>query len=107
MDNSYSDAALSLLKADLGFFETKIPSVLEDYLGDLLRYSQKTLREECGIKLTPDDIYDDQLLAMHAAWLYRNRATGAGKSPMLIDAIRNRQVRNAMQPAPAAGEGSA
>ena len=39
-----------------------------------------------------DDLY---LLAMYAAWLYRNRVTGAAKSEMLRGAMRNRQVNGA------------
>ena len=39
---------------------------------------------------------DDQLLAVYADYLYRKRATGVPKPDMLKDAIRNRQVRNAL-----------
>lgn len=91
----YSATAFALLKSDLGFFDSKIPPALESHLIDLLRFAQRALLEECHIVLVPDDIYDDQLQAMYAAWLYRNKATGAGKTQALKDAIRNRQVRNA------------
>ena len=34
--NHYSDTAVALLKADLGFFGTQIPADLENYLLSLL-----------------------------------------------------------------------
>ena len=99
MDNANetkcSALALSLLKADLGYFDSKIPDAIEANLNDLLCIAQRALKEECRIELADDDVYDAQLQSMYAAWLYRNKATGAGKPPMLKDAIRNRQVRNA------------
>ena len=88
---------LSLLKASLGYFDSELPPALEKYLNDLLNYADKRLWEECGIELIPGDIADDQLKAMYADWIYRNRATGAGKTEMLKDAIRNRQVGTALR----------
>lgn len=88
---------LSLLKASLGYFDSELPPALEKYLKDLLNYADQRLREDCGIELIPGDISDDQLKAMYADWIYRNRATGAGKTEMLKDAIRNRQVGSALR----------
>jgi hypothetical protein len=87
-----SGVALQLLKSDLGFFGSDLDESVTTYLTDLLYYSQRALLEQNGIVLKQDDIYDDQLCAMYAAWVYRNRATGAGKTQMLKDEIKARQL---------------
>ena len=91
-----SGVALQLLKADLGFFGSDLDPDITAYLKDLLCYAQRALLEQNGITLKQDDTYDDQLCAMYAAWVYRNRATGAGKTQMLKDEIKARQVGSAL-----------
>lgn len=91
----YSDLALGFLKADLGYFDSVIPGAIESNLIDLLCVAGQNLLEECHIPLDPNNVCDAQLQSMYAAWLYRSRASGASKPPMLKDAIRNRQMRNA------------
>ena len=93
---TYSATALALLKADLGYYDATIPPAVEAELVDNLNFAYQALLNECDIVLNPGNIYDDRLQAMYAAWLYRNKATGAGKNDMLKDAIRNRQVHNVM-----------
>ena len=93
---THSVVALTLLKSSLGYFDSNLEPAVESYLQDLLVYARKALQEECKIMLIPGDLYDDQLLAMYADYLYRKRATGVPKPDMLKDAIRNRQVRNAL-----------
>lgn len=91
----YSDTAIALLKANLGYYGT-IPQEVEDYLTSLLKYVYKRLAQTAAIHLNPGDLYDDQLQVMYAAWLYRKGGEGAEKPPMLKDAIRDYQVAKAM-----------
>lgn len=99
----YSPAALSILKASLGFFGTAVDPAVEEHLKNCLNAASRELEEECGIVLFPGDIYDDNLQATYALWIYSKRRSGEGKSLMLSRAIRNRQVCNALT---AAGEGA-
>lgn len=92
---TYSNTALELLKANLGYYGN-IPHEVETYLLSLLEYVFHRLAETAQIHLTPGDLYDDQLQVMYAAWLYRNGGTGAGKPPMLKEAIKDYQVGKAM-----------
>ena len=86
-----ADFTHSLLRANLGFFDSTLPEALDAYLASLLKTAEQEL-QHCGIQINPEDQSDAQLLVMYAAWLYRKRATGEGKPPMLTSAIRNRQV---------------
>lgn len=90
-------AALSLLRANLGYFDSIIPTALEEYLISLLSVSEEALREDCQINLDPDSLYDTNLIVMYAAWLYRKAVTGEGKPLMLSSAIRNRQTGRALE----------
>jgi hypothetical protein len=95
---AYSDTAVALLKANLGYYG-EIPEEVEQYLTQLLTYSAKRLAQTAGIHLAPGDLYDDQLQVMYAAWLYRKGGEGAEKPPMLKEAIRDYQVGKAMSEA--------
>ena len=92
---NYSEAALGLLKANLGYYDA-VPAQVESYLKHLLNYAAVRLEKTADILLTPGDLYDDQLQAMYAAWMYRKGAEGAEKSPMLKEAIRDYQVSKAL-----------
>lgn len=94
LSTNYSEAALGLLKANLGYYG-EIPVEVEGYLCSLLDYAAVRLRNTAGIKLTPGDLYDDQLQVMYAAWLYRKGGEGSEKPPMLKEAIRDYQVSKA------------
>ena len=96
VNHNYSDTAVALLKADLGFFSTAIPADLETYLLSLLEKSFVDFRDIMGIYLQPGKLSDDFDQAAYAAWLYRNRATGADKTEMLKSIKRNRQVSQAL-----------
>ena len=91
----YSDTAVALLKADLGFFGTKIPADLETYLLSLLEKAFADF-DRMEIRLRPGTLDDDFDQAAYAAWLYRNRATGADKTEVLKSIKRNRQVSQAL-----------
>ena len=93
---TYSDAAVALLKADLGFFGSAIPADLETYLLSLLDKAFADFRDIMGITLMPGKLSDDFDQATYAAWLYRNRATGNDKTAMLKSIVRNRQVCQAL-----------
>lgn len=88
--------ALAFLKADLGFFDANIPSILEQHLQGLIFTAQERIRENYKIVLKRGNANDDQLVAMYAAWLYRNRITGEGMKPMLTQELRDRQVNQAL-----------
>lgn len=92
----YSDTALALLKANLGYYGSDIPQEVETYLTQLLSYAYRRLAETAQIYLTPGDLYDDQLQVMYAAWMYRKGGDGAEKPPMLKEAIRDYQTGKAM-----------
>lgn len=92
----YSDLALSILKASLGFFGTTPDPAVEQWLTACLSAADRELRVECGIQLTHGDVYDDNLQAMYALWIYSKRRSGEGKPQMLVRAIRNRQVCKAL-----------
>lgn len=91
----YSDTALALLKANLGYYGSDIPQEVETYLTQLLSYAHRRLSETAQIYLTPGDLYDDQLQVMYAAWMYRKGGDGAEKPPMLKEAIRDYQLSKA------------
>ena len=91
----YSDTAVALLKADLGFFGTQIPADLETYLLSLLEKAFADFAR-MEIHLKPESLDDAFDQAAYAAWLYRNRATGADKTEMLKSIKRNRQVSQAL-----------
>ena len=94
--NKYSEPALALLKANLGFFSTEVPPDLDAYLKHLLNYAHDRLDQTAGICLTPGNLYDDLLQVMYTAWIYRKGGDGAEKPPMLQKAIRDYQVGKAM-----------
>lgn len=85
--------ALSLLKGDLGFFGTDIDEDVDEYLNQKVESAKSELSTICRLNLDENDVWDADLIAMYAAWLYRKRDSGEGKPPMLQSAIRNRQVR--------------
>ena len=100
---NYSEAALALLKANLGYFGTAIPEDLLSYLRELLNYAFDDFAE-LNIHLQPGTLKDDMDQMVHAAWMYRKGVNGEGKTEMLKSIIRNRQVNNVIS---ADEEGSA
>lgn len=92
----HTDAALALLRANLGFYGSSIPEELATYLGQLLDYAYDDFCA-MGISLYLGELADDMDQMTYAAWLYRNGPTGAGKTQQLRDIIRNRQVRQALE----------
>lgn len=91
---NFSDAALALLKANLGFYDSAIPSALLCYLTYLLAYALDSFAG-MGIVLTPGVLEDDMDQMTYAAYLYRHGVAGAGKTEMLRQIIRDRKVRAA------------
>lgn len=89
----HSEAALALLKANLGYFGTKIPDDLLSYLRGLLNYAFDDFAK-MNIHLHPGTLTDDMDQMVHAAWMYRKGVNGEGKTEMLKAIIRNRQVDN-------------
>lgn len=92
----HTDAALALLRANLGFFGSSVPEELTAYLEQLLDYAYDDFYA-MGISLYLGELSDDMDQMTYAAWLYRNGPTGAGKTQQLRDIIRNRQVRLALE----------
>lgn len=91
----HSPVAMDLLKANLGYYSTEIPSDLKSYLESLLDYAFDEFRE-MKIELSPGILQDDMDQMVFAAWMYRKGTSGEGKTQMLRCIIRNRQVRNAL-----------
>ena len=93
-NKKYSQAALALLKANLGYFGTEIPADLLQYLQQLLEYAYEDF-SRMGIHIQPGTLKDDMDQVTHAAWMYRSGVNGNGKTEMLKAIIRNRQVQSA------------
>lgn len=93
---NYSDAAVAMLRANLGFFGSQIPIDLETHLLSLL---EKAFADFAAmdIHLHPGTLTDDFDQSTYAAWLYRNAAIGADKTEMLKSIKRNRQVNQALK----------
>jgi hypothetical protein len=89
-------AAMALLKAGVGFFDSKIPEAMETYLESLLCAADARLARR-KIYICVGEIDDDMLLAMYAEWLYRKKASGARMPDMLREEIKSRQVDNAIK----------
>ena len=87
----FSDAALALLKANLGYYDSTIPADLLKYL---ITYALGSFAG-MGIVLSPGVLEDDMDQMTYAAYLYRHGVTGAGKTEMLRQIIRDRKVRAA------------
>lgn len=92
---NYSEAALALLKANLGYYGTEIPPDLRTYLTQLLEYAFHDFAR-MGIDLNPGTLTDDMDQVTHAVWMYRKGVNGEGKTEMLKSIIRNRQVNKAI-----------
>ena len=75
---------LTALKTDLGIRAT----VYDDRLTDRLTEAQTELTAQ-GIVLE-DTVADRELVVMYAAWLWRDRVTGAPMPRMLVTARNNR-----------------
>lgn len=95
-NKKYSDAGMALLKANLGYYSTEIPTELLTYLQSLMEYAFNEFAE-MKIQLVPGTMNDDMDQMVYAAWMYRKGANGEGKTEMLKSIIRNRQVRNALE----------
>lgn len=91
----YSETAVVLLKANLGYYSGNIPADVETYLLFLLGKAFADFGE-MDIHLQPGTLSDDFDQSTYAAWMYRNGPTGAGKTELLKSIIRNRQVNQAL-----------
>lgn len=89
-----SDAALALLRANVGYPDAaSVPAALADVLANDLDAAVLRLKRS-GITVDPDteDPDDRNLLVMYAAWLFNKRKTGEGMPLMLSREIHNRQT---------------
>ena len=77
---------LTMLKTDLGISSTGY----DDRLKQILRSSEKAIKKEGVSTLDNTDLDDCQLIVMYAAWIWRNRDTGAGMPRMLRWSLNNR-----------------
>ena len=91
----YSESAVTLLRANLGYYGSSIPDDLLAYLKNLLTVASRNLAR-AGIQLVPGQLYDDQLQVMYAAWLYRKASEGSAMPLMLVQEIRDRQGEQAL-----------
>ena len=77
---------LTMLKTDLGISSTGY----DDRLKQILRSSEKAIKKEGVSSLDNTDLDDCQLIVMYAAWIWRQRDTGAGMPRMLRWSLNNR-----------------
>lgn len=87
-------AALGVMEADVGLLNPTV--AVEDYMLGCLAMAERAL-DKAGITLDAECPADIQLLAMYAAWLYRNRVKGDAKPEMLRSEMRNRQISGAVE----------
>ena len=87
-----SEAALNLLKADLGFLSP--PDEIEGLMVMRIDAAERELKRD-GIEIDEKDVDDLLLLVMYASYLYRKRDSGERKPRMLRDAINDRKVEKA------------
>ena len=76
---------LAMLKVDLGISV----EAYDDRLTQYIESAKKSIIRE-GATLSDDDIEDNQLVIMYAAWMWRKRDTGEGMPRMLRYALNNR-----------------
>lgn len=77
---------LTMLKTDLGISSAGY----DDRLKQILKSSEKAIRKEGVSTLDNTDLDDCQLIVMYAAWIWRQRDTGAGMPRMLRWSLNNR-----------------
>lgn len=77
---------LTMLKTDLGISSTGY----DDRLKQILKSSEKAIKKEGVSTLDNTDLDDCQLIVMYAAWIWRNRDSGAGMPRMLRWSLNNR-----------------
>lgn len=80
-----NEAKLQMLKIDLGITTTAYDARLTQYL----QAAEKEIERE-GVTLSLDNIDDENLQIMYAAWMWRKRDTGEGMPRMIRWQINNR-----------------
>ena len=83
---------LAMLKIDLGITNDHYNERLKQYL----TFAANEIKRE-GIKLLADDLTDDNLQIMYAAWLWRKRQDGDEMPRMLRYALNNRLMSQKMK----------
>jgi len=83
---------LAMLKIDLGITNDHY----DIRLGQYLQFATDEIKRE-GIKLLADDLSDDNLQIMYAAWLWRKRQDGDEMPRMLRYALNNRLMSQKMK----------
>ena len=86
-----AETLLPLLKIDLGIVTDAYNSRLTAYIEN----AQKEISRE-GVTLG-DEVDDDHLTIMYAAWTWRKRETGEGMPRMLRYALNNRVMSQRMR----------
>ena len=83
---------LAMLKIDLGITNDHYNERLKQYL----TFAANEIKRE-GIKLLADDLTDDNLQIMYAAWMWRKRQDGDEMPRMLRYALNNRLMSQKMK----------
>ena len=83
---------LAMLKIDLGITNNHYDERLKQYL----TFAANEIKRE-GIKLLADDLTDDNLQIMYAAWMWRKRQDGDEMPRMLRYALNNRLMSQKMK----------
>lgn len=83
---------LAMLKIDLGITNDHYDERLRQYL----KFATDEIKRE-GIKLLADNLSDDNLQIMYAAWMWRKRQDGDDMPRMLRRALNNRLMSQKMK----------
>lgn len=83
---------LAMLKIDLGITKDHYDERLRQYL----EFATDEIKRE-GIKLLADNLSDDNLQIMYAAWMWRKRQDGDDMPRMLRRALNNRLMSQKMK----------
>ena len=78
---------LKMLKLDLGIVSS---GLYDERLTQMLKFAEAEIHKEGVSQLDTEKLEDSQLVIMYAAWLWRNRESGAGMPRMLRYALNIR-----------------
>ena len=83
---------IDMLRTDLGITTNKYDVRLMQYLES----AESEIKEE-GITVNPENVKDQQLVVMYAAWMWRKRDSMEGMPRMLRYMLNNRLVSQKMR----------
>lgn len=94
MQGTISPLQISLLKANLEYYDGCLPDAVEASLPALLADAEHRLAD-AGIRIDREDLADASFCAEYAGWLRRQKEQGLPMPPSLTEEIKRRQVAKA------------